>query len=337
MIKEAIQKVVAKGDLTFDEAYSVMKEIMSGQSTPTQNAAYLAALSTKSARAETTEEIAGSAAAMREMADRFSGPFDTLEIVGTGGDKSNSFNISTTSMFVIAASGVKVAKHGNRAASSKSGTADCLEALGVNINQDPETCTRLLQDINMCFMSAQKYHKSMSMVAPIRAELGFRTVFSILGPLTNPIGPKFMVLGVYDSALVEPLAQVISDLGVRHGMVVFGEDKLDEISVSAPTQVCEVKDGEYRNYEIYPEVFGLPRAEKGELEGGSAEENAQITRDILAGKLEGAKLNTVLLNSAAGLYVGGKARSLAAGVDLAREIIASGAAYEKIDEFVAAS
>ncbi|VDG76068.1 anthranilate phosphoribosyltransferase [Actinobaculum suis] len=337
MIKEAIQKVVGKGDLTFDEAYTVMKEIMSGESTPTQNAAYLAALSTKNARAETTEEISGSAAAMREMAETFEVPFDTLEIVGTGGDNASSFNISTTSMFVIAAGGVKVSKHGNRAASSKSGTADCLESLGVNIDQDPETCTRLLRDINMCFMFAQRYHKSMGIVGSIRKELGFRTVFNILGPLTNPLRPEYMVLGVYDGYLVEPLARVINDLGVKHGMVVYGKDKLDEISVSAPTEVCEVKNGEYRSYEIYPEVFGLPRANKSDLAGGTPDENAQITRDILSGKIQGAKRNTVLLNSAAGLYVAGAASSLANGLELARELVDSGAAYEQIEKFVTES
>ena len=252
MIKEAIVKIVNKEDLTYDEAYAVMNEIMSGETSATQNAAFLAALSTKSARAETRDEIAGCAAAMRDHATKVETGMDVLEIVGTGGDNAHSFNISTTSALVAAAAGIKVAKHGNRAASSKCGTADCLEALGVNIDQSPEKCVELLKEAGMCFFFAQKYHTSMKYVGAIRKELGFRTVFNILGPLTNPASPSMQLLGVYDEYLVEPLAQVLISLGVKKGMVVYGRDKLDEISASAPTAVCEFRDGWCRKSVIAP-------------------------------------------------------------------------------------
>lgn len=336
MIKEAIEKIVNKQDLTYEEAYEVMNEIMSGSTTATQNAAFLAALSTKSAKAETSEEIAGCAAAMRAHAVKVDTDMDLFEIVGTGGDGAHSFNISTTSAFVIAAGGVKVAKHGNRAASSKCGTADCLEALGVNIQQDPEKCVELLEKAGMCFFFAQKYHTSMKYVGAIRKELGFRTVFNILGPLTNPGSPKMQLLGVYDEYLVEPLAQVLVNLGVRRGMVVYGMDKLDEISLSAPTKVCEIKDGGYKTYTITPEEFGLTRCEKSELVGGTPEENAEIVRAVLGGE-KGARRDAVLLNAGAGLYIGGKASSFADGVKLAAELIDSGAAGKVLDELVKVS
>ena len=334
MIKEAIVKIVNKGDLTFDEAYQVMNEIMSGETSQTQNAAFLAALSTKSARAETIDEISGCAAAMREHAIKVEHGHKVLEIVGTGGDNAQSFNISTTSAFVIAASGIKIAKHGNRAASSNSGTADCLEALGVNIQQDPQLCVKLLEDPGMCFLFAQKYHTSMKYVGAIRRELGVRTVFNILGPLTNPASPSYMLLGVYDGYLVEPLAQVLTTLGIERGMVVYGTDKLDEISMSAPTKVCEVRDGWYRTTTIAPEDFGFERCTRAELRGGTPEENAQITRDILAGKLHGPKRNTVLMNAGAAIYIGGKADSLKDGISLAAQLIDSGAAMAKLNAFV---
>jgi anthranilate phosphoribosyltransferase len=275
MIKEAIVKIVNKEDLTYDEAYAVMNEIMGGETTPTQNAAFLAALSTKSAKAETTDEIAGCAAAMREHAVQVKTGMDVFEIVGTGGDNAQSFNISTTSALVAAAGGMKVAKHGNRAASSLCGTADCLEALGVNIDQSPEKCVELLNKVGMCFFFAQKYHTSMKYVGPIRKELGFRTVFNILGPLTNPGSPAMQLLGVYDEYLVEPLAQVLVSLGVKRGMVVYGMDKLDEISMSAPTKICEIKDGWFRTTVISPEDFGFERCTKEDLKGGTPEENAK--------------------------------------------------------------
>lgn len=333
MIKEAIEKIVSKQDLNYEEAYTVMNEIMSGETTPTQNAAFLAALSTKSAKAETSEEIAGCAAAMRDHAVKVNCDMDLLEIVGTGGDGAHSFNISTTSALVIAAGGVKVAKHGNRAASSQCGTADCLEALGVNIQQDPEKCVELLEKVGICFFFAQKYHTSMKYVGAIRKELGFRTVFNILGPLTNPGSPKMQLLGVYDEYLVEPLAQVLINLGVERGMVVYGKDKLDEISVSAPTTVCEFKDGWFKTYTIAPEDFGLARCEKSDLLGGTPEENAKITRAILDGE-KGPKRNAVLMNAGASLYIGGKAESLKEGVALAAELIDSGRAKETLEAFI---
>ena len=336
MIKEAIVKIVNKEDLTYDEAYTVMNEIMSGNTTPTQNAAFLAALSTKSAKAETTDEIAGCAAAMRDNATKVDTGMDIFEIVGTGGDNAQSFNISTTSALVAAAGGMKVAKHGNRAASSLCGTADCLEALGVNIQQSPDRCVELLKEVGMCFFFAQKYHTSMKYVGPIRKELGFRTVFNILGPLTNPGSPKMQLLGVYDEYLVEPLAQVLISLGVKRGMVVYGKDKLDEISMSAPTAVCEFKDGWFKSYTIAPEDFGFERCTKEDLKGGTPEENAKITREILGGA-KGHKRNAVLMNAGAALYIGGKAETLKDGIALAAEIIDSGKALETLDKLIEVS
>lgn len=336
MIKEAIAKIVNKQDLTYDEAYTVMNEIMNGETSQTQNAAFLAALSTKSAKAETTDEIAGCAAAMREHALEVNAPFDTLEIVGTGGDGARSFNISTTAALVVAAAGIKVSKHGNRAASSKCGTADCLEALGVNINQDPEKCIELLEKVGMCFFFAQKYHSSMKYVGAIRKELGFRTVFNILGPLTNPAKPKYMLLGVYDEYLVEPLAQVLVNLGVKRGFVVYGMDKLDEISMSAKTKVCEIRDGFYRTIMIEPEDFGFSKCTKEDLVGGDPAENAQITRDILNGAT-GPKTDAVLMNAGAALYITGKAESMKEGIELAKKVIASGDAAKTLDAFIEAS
>lgn len=336
MIKEAIVKIVNKEDLTYDEAYTVMNEIMSGETTPTQNAAYLAALSTKSAKAETTDEIAGCAAAMRDNATKVDTGMDIFEIVGTGGDNAQSFNISTTSALVAAAGGMKVAKHGNRAASSLCGTADCLEALGVNIQQSPNRCIELLKEAGMCFFFAQKYHTSMKYVGPIRKELGFRTVFNILGPLTNPGSPKMQLLGVYDEYLVEPLAQVLINLGVKRGMVVYGKDRLDEISMSAPTAVCEFKDGWFKSYTIAPEDFGFERCTKDDLKGGTPEENAKITREILGGA-KGHKRNAVLMNAGAALYIGGKTETLKDGIALAAKIIDSGKALETLDKLIKVS
>jgi len=276
MITEAIKKIVDKQDLSYDEAYTVMNEIMSGETSPTQNAAFLAALSTKSTGAETISEISGCAAAMRELAIPVEHPgMEVMEIVGTGGDGAHSFNISTTSALILAAAGVKVAKHGNRAASSLSGTADCQEALGVNINQDPDKCRKLLDQAGICFLFAQKYHTSMKYVGAIRRELGIRTVFNILGPLTNPARPSLMLLGVYSDKLVEPLAKVLVSLGVRRGLVVYGTDGLDEVSISAPTMICEIRDGYYRTQTIAPEDFGLRRGVKDDIVGGTPEENAR--------------------------------------------------------------
>ncbi|MCQ2442897.1 MAG: anthranilate phosphoribosyltransferase [Oscillospiraceae bacterium] len=338
MIKEAIVKIVMKEDLNYDEAYTVMNEIMSGETTPTQNAAFLAALSTKSTHAETIEEISGCAAAMRDHAIVLdNGGKDTLEIVGTGGDNAHTFNISTTSAMVIASAGVPVSKHGNVAASSRSGAADVLEALGINTRLAPEKMAKVLADTGICFMHAQVYHTSMKYVGAIRRELGFRTVFNILGPLTNPAHPAMQVLGVYDAYLLQPMAQVLSKLGVKKGLVVYGQDKMDEISISAPTSVCEFHDGWYKTYTITPEQFGLTRAQKNDVVGGTPEENAAITRGILSGSITGPKRDVVLLNAGAGLYVAGKAASLAEGVQLAAELIDSGKALAKLEQFVAAT
>lgn len=336
MIKEAIVKIVNKEDLTYEEAYTVMNEIMGGETTATQNAAFLAALSTKSARAETTDEIAGCAAAMRAHATKVETGMELFEIVGTGGDNAHSFNISTTSAIVAAAGGMKVAKHGNRAASSLCGTADCLEALGVNISQSPKRCVELLNEVGMCFFFAQKYHSSMKYVGAIRKELGFRTVFNILGPLTNPGTPSMQLLGVYDEYLVKPLAQVLISLGVKRGMVVYGQDKLDEISMSAPTTVCEIRDGWFRSSVITPEEFGFSRCTKEDLKGGTPEENAAITLAILNGE-KGHKRNTVLMNAGAALYIGGKAESMAEGINLAAELIDSDKALATLKQLIEVS
>ena len=331
MIKEAIIKLSKKQDLTYAEAENVMDEIMSGQATPVQMSAYLTALSLKG---ETIDEITASAAGMRAHCIKLLHNLDVLEIVGTGGDGSNSFNISTTSSLVIAAGGVPVAKHGNRAASSKSGAADVLEALGVKITLTPERSAEILKKINICFLFAQNYHIAMKYVAPIRKELGIRTVFNILGPLSNPAGANMELMGVYDQSLVEPLAQVMANLGVNRGMVVYGQDSLDEISMCAPTSVCEIRDGKFTSYEITPEQFGYERCEKGALTGGTPAENAEITKAILKGEEKGPKRQAVCLNAGAALYIAGKSASIEEGVKLAESLIDSGAALKKLEEFV---
>ena len=331
MIKEAIIKLSKKQDLTYAEAEAVMDEIMSGQATPVQMSSYLTALALKG---ETIDEITASAAGMRAHCIKLLHNLDVLEIVGTGGDGSNSFNISTTSSLVIAAGGVPVAKHGNRAASSKSGAADVLEALGVKITLTPERSAEILKKINICFLFAQNYHIAMKYVAPIRKELGIRTVFNILGPLSNPAGANMELMGVYDQTLVEPLAQVMANLGVNRGMVVYGQDSLDEISMCAPTSVCEIRDGKFTSYEITPEQFGYERCEKGALTGGTPAENAEITKAILKGEEKGPKRQAVCLNAGAALYIAGKATSIEEGVKLAESLIDSGAALKKLEEFV---
>jgi anthranilate phosphoribosyltransferase len=335
MIKEAIEKIVMKDDLTFDEAYTTMREIMSGETSATQNAAFLAALSTKSTKAETIDEISGCAAAMRELATPVPHPgIETLEIVGTGGDKSNTFNISTTAAIICAAAGVKVTKHGNRAASSKCGTADCLEALGVNLDQSPEKVVSELSGCGMAFLFAQRYHAAMKYVGPIRKELGIRTVFNILGPLTNPACPEYFLLGVYDEYLVEPVAQVLSKLGVKRALVVFGRDRMDEISLSSETAVCELADGKTTTYVIKPEDFGFKRCEKTDLVGGEPAENAAIVRAILDGEEHGHKRNAALLNAGAALYAAGAVDSIQAGIARATEVVDNGAAAATLEAFV---
>lgn len=335
MIKEAIIKLVGKGDLTYEEAHTVMLEIMGGKTTPTQNAAFLAALSTKSTKAETIDEISGCAEAMRSLATPVPHPgMEVLEIVGTGGDGAHSFNISTTSAMVLAAGGVKVAKHGNRAASSLCGTADCLEALGVKIDMTAEKALSMLQKTNFCFLFAQKYHSAMKYVGPIRKELGFRTVFNILGPLTNPAKPEMFLLGVYDEYLVEPIAKVLASLGVRRGIVAYGREKLDEISPNGPTVICEIRDGYYRSSLIRPEDFGLVPGTKKDLLGGTPEENARVTRDILSGRIGGTKRNAVLLNAGAAFFVAQKAESIKDGITLAASLINSGKALTALENII---
>lgn len=333
MIKEAIHQLTRRENLSYEAAEAVMDEIMSGQATDIQMSAFLTALAMKG---ETIEEITACAASMRRHCVRLLHELDALEIVGTGGDGSNSFNISTTSALVIAAGGVPVAKHGNRAASSKCGAADVLEELGVNITLSPEKSAHLLNDIHICFLFAQNYHISMKYVAPVRKALGIRTVFNILGPLSNPAGANLELMGVYDGALVEPLAQVMANLGVKRGLVVYGQDRLDEISMSAPTDICEVKDGAFHSFTITPEQFGLTRCAKEALAGGTPAENAAITRAILDGQ-KGPRRDAVLLNAGAAFYIAGKAATIKEGVMLAAELIDAGAAKEKLRQFIEAS
>ena len=330
MIKEAIFSLIQKKDLSFEQSKQVMNEIMSGEATEVQMSAYLTALALKG---ETIDEITGSASGMREHCIKLLHGRDVLEIVGTGGDNSNTFNISTTASFVIYAAGIPVAKHGNRAASSRCGAADCLEALGVNITIPPEKSAQLLEKINICFLFAQNYHIAMKYVAPVRRELGFRTVFNILGPLSNPAGANMEVMGVYDELLVTPLAHVMANLGVQKGMVVYGKDCIDEISMSAETTVCEIKSGQFINYTIKPEDFGMKRCHKKELEGGSPEQNAMITKKILNGQ-KGAKRDAVVLNAGAGIYVAGKTNSLSEGIALAQQLIDNGKAKAQLEAFI---
>ena len=330
MIKEAIHKVFKKENLTYEEAEAVMNEIMEGEASAVQMSSYLTALSMKG---ETVEEITASAAGMRAHCVRLLHDMDVLEIVGTGGDGANSFNISTTSSLVISAAGIPVAKHGNRAASSKCGAADVLEALGVNITISPEKNRELLEKIGICFLFAQNYHIAMKYVAPVRRELGIRTIFNILGPLANPAGANMELMGVYDESLIEPLAHVLANLGVKRALVVYGTDGLDEISLSAPTKICEVKDGTFTSYEITPEQFGLTRCKKEDLVGGTPAENAQITHDILAGK-PGPKRDAVLMNAGAAIYMAGKAETIQDGIDMARNMIDSGKAAAQLEKFV---
>lgn len=333
IINEAILKLVRKEDIGYDMSKAVMNEIMSGEANDIQKASYLTALAMKG---ENIEEITGSAEEMRSHGLKLNSGIETLEIVGTGGDGSNSFNISTTASIVIAAAGVPVTKHGNRAASSKSGAADCLEALGVNIAIEPEKSEQILKEAGICFLFAQKYHTAMKYVGPIRKELGIRTIFNILGPLANPANPTLQVMGVYDEELLETMAKVLSNLGIKRGMTVYGQDKLDEISVSAPTKICEINNGKLETYLITPEQFGLKRCSKADLVGGMPQENAEITKAILNGE-KGAKRDAVVLNAGAALYIADKAKSIEDGVRLAEETIDSGKALKKLEQFVALS
>lgn len=332
MIKEAILKLSKKENLNYEEAKDVMNEIMSEKATAVQMSSYLTALSMKG---ETIEEITGSAAGMRANCIKLLHNMEVLEIVGTGGDNSNSFNISTASAIVIAAGGVAVAKHGNRAASSKCGAADVLEELGININISPEKSREILSKINICFLFAQNYHIAMKYVAPVRKELGIRTVFNILGPLSNPAGANIELMGVYDESLIEPLAKVMQNLGVKRGMVVYGTDKIDEISMSSETKVCEILDKEnLKSYTISPKDFGYDFCDKKELEGGSVKENAEIIRNIFNLKDNGAKRKAVCMNAGAGFYIAKKVKNIKEGVQMAENLIDEKKAFEKLEDFI---
>ncbi|MCQ4636795.1 anthranilate phosphoribosyltransferase [Anaerovorax odorimutans] len=333
MIREAIVDVAAGKNLSYETAEAVMDQIMGGEASQIQMAAFLTAMSMKG---ETIDEITASAAGMRKHCIRLLHDMDVLEIVGTGGDHASTFNISTTSALVVSAAGVPVAKHGNRAASSKCGAADVLEALGVDITVSPKRSREILESIGICFLFAQNYHLSMKYVAPVRKELGIRTIFNILGPLTNPAGANMQLLGVYEEELVEPMAKVLANLGVKNAMVVYGQDGLDELSMSAPTTVCEVRSGSYKSYVLTPEDFGLKRCAKEDLTGGTPEENARITREILSGEA-GPKSDAVILNSAAALYVADASLSLKQAAEKARNVIRSGKALAQLDEFVVLS
>ncbi|MGN0327584.1 MAG: anthranilate phosphoribosyltransferase [Lachnospira sp.] len=330
MIREAIAKLVKKQDLTSDEMNQVMEEIMTGEATDAQKASFLTALAMKG---ETIDEITAAAKVLRAHCERFLNDMDVLEIVGTGGDGSNSINISTLSSIVTSAAGIPVAKHGNRAASSKCGTADCLEALGVKIDCAPARSAQILKDINLCFLFAQKYHPAMRFVGGVRKEIGIRTLFNILGPLANPAGATMQLFGVYSEELVEPLAHVLHNLGVKKAMVVYGEDSIDEISLSAPTKVCEFNGDDFKSYKIKPEEYGLNRCSKEDLVGGLPQENAEIVRGILDGA-EGPKTDVVLLNAGAAIHIAKENVSLQEGIDMARELIKSGKAKEQLEKFV---
>lgn len=329
MIKEAIAKVTQKEDLSNEMMTEVMNEIMEGVATDAQKASFLTALNMKG---ETIDEITAAAKVMREHCERFLNDMDVLEIVGTGGDGSNSINISTLASIVASSVGIPVAKHGNRAASSKCGTADCLEELGVKIDLEPEKSKEILNELNICFLFAQKYHTAMRFVGGVRKEMGIRTLFNCLGPLANPAGASMQLLGVYGKALVEPLARVLANLGVKSAMVVYGEDKMDEISLSAPTFVCEYINGEFKTYEIKPEDYGFTRCKKEDLEGGTPQENAEIVRRILQGE-QGPKTDIVLLNAGAAIHIA-KGCSIEEGIAIARDAIDSGKAYKQLEKFI---
>lgn len=331
MIVEATKKVVEGNDLTEVEAEQVMDEIMSGTAEQMNMAAFLTALRMKG---ETVEEITAFAKGMRKHGTKVPVRGDVLEIVGTGGDEANSINISTTAGIIAAAAGYKVAKHGNRSVSSKSGAADCLEALGVKLDLEPEKNAQVLEDGNICFMFAQKYHSAMRFVGPVRKKLGIRTVFNILGPLANPAGANVELMGVYSEDLVEPLAHVLSNLGVKRALVVYGQDRLDEISLGAPTTCVEVNHGTFKKYEVTPEQFGLTRCPRSSLAGGDGAENAKITECILKGECTDAKADAVLLNAGAGIYLMGGAASIEDGIEIARETVKSGKAYETMQNFI---
>ncbi|HJC49374.1 MAG TPA: bifunctional anthranilate synthase component II/anthranilate phosphoribosyltransferase [Candidatus Anaerostipes avistercoris] len=330
-LKPFLAKIVEGNHLTTEESYKAMDCIMSGNATEAQIASFLTGLRMNG---ETPEEITGFARVMRAKAAVVPEETEAIDIVGTGGDLANSFNISTTSSFVIAAAGARVAKHGNRSVSSKSGAADVLESLGAKIGLSPEEGRQCLEDIGVAFLFAQTHHGSMKYAGPVRAQLGVRSVFNILGPLANPAMTNYIVLGVYEEELLEPMAEVLRNLGVKHALIVFGDDRLDELSISSTSSVCEIKDGEITKYKIDPRELGLSLYSKDDIVGGTADENAVITRDVLEGKEQGAKRDIVLLNAGAALYTIGKAATMKEGVELARQAINSGRALEKLDKFI---
>lgn len=330
MIQEAIKELVAGASLKYDTAKAVMREMMEGKATPAQMGAFLAALRMKG---ETVEEITACAEVMREKGIRINPIRKVIDIVGTGGDGTGTFNISTTAAFVVAAGGVPVAKHGNRGVSSKCGAADVLETLGVNINLSAEQTEELLSKTNLCFMYAPLYHASMKFAAPVRKEMGVRTIFNILGPLSNPAGATMQLMGVYSPKLVEPLAQVLSNLGVTRGLCVCGSDGMDEVTLTGETRLCEIRDGILKSYDITPEQYGFQRCSLQELSGGTPSENAEIIRKILSGDEKGPRRDVVVLNAAMALYLGIDNIVIQECVKLAQELIDSGKAAMKLEEF----
>ena len=330
MIKEAISLLVKGNDLSTEMMTTVMEEIMTNEATDAQKASFLTALAMKG---ETIDEITAAAKVMRSHCERFLNDMEVLDIVGTGGDGSNTFNISTLSAIVASAAGIPVAKHGNRAASSKCGTADCLEALGVKIDIAPALSAQLLKDIDICFLFAQKYHTAMRFVGGVRKEMGIRTLFNILGPLANPAGANMQLLGVYSEDLIEPLAHVLCNLGVKRAMVVYGTDSIDEISLSAPTKVCEFRGDNFKTYEITPEQYGFTRCAKEDLVGGTPEDNAKIALDILNDQ-PGPKLDAVLLNAGAAIYIASDNITMEDAIAKARVLIESGAAKKQLETFI---
>lgn len=332
-MKNILEKLIKNEDLTLNEAKFAMNEIMEGNATPAQISAFLVALRMKG---EAIDEITGFASIMQEKAQRVHFFNDAVDIVGTGGDYLNTFNISTCSAFVVSAAGMPVAKHGNRSASSNCGSADVLEALGTNITLSPALAQKCLEDLGICFMFAPSYHLSMKYVAPVRKELGVRTIFNILGPLANPAKPQFQLLGVYDERLLVPMTKVLQGLGLKGVMTVHSKDGLDEISILDKTFVCELKDNVIKSYTIEPEQFGLKTAPLGSIQGGNALQNAEIIKAVLQGE-KGAKRDVVLLNSSAALYTAKKANSIKEGISLAAMAIDSGKAYQKLADYITAS
>ena len=330
MIKKAIYDLVNGKDLSLDETREVMYQIMEGNATNAQIAAFLTAMRLKG---ETIDEITACAMVMRDKCTKLTPKTDVLDIVGTGGDEASTFNISTVSAIVIAAGGIPVAKHGNRSVSSKCGSADLLEALGVKIDLNAEQSEKILEEIGICFMFAPTYHASMKYAAPVRRELGIRTIFNILGPLSNPAGANMQLLGVYDENLVEPLANVLANLGVKRAMVVHGHDGLDEVTLCDTTTICEVCDGKLNSFFLTPEQLGFKRCDIKELVGGGPIENAQIALDIFNGQ-KGPKRDVVILNSAICLYMSYNNFTLRECIKMAEVIIDSGKAKRLLDDFI---